>query len=76
MTRPVNLYVWPVQGWCVFEKKEGEKQGKSISPIFATEAEAQRFVEKLLADDEDMPEEEGKTEYRFKYKYFPGFERT
>ena len=46
MTRPVNLYVWPVQGWCVFEKKEGEKQGKSISPIFATEAEAQKVCGK------------------------------
>ena len=76
MTRPVNLYVWPVQGWCVFGKKEGYKRGKALSPIFATEAEAQRFAEKLFADDEDMPEEEGKTEYRFKYKYFPGFGRT
>ena len=51
MTRFANLYVWPVQGWCVFGKKEGEKRGKSVSPIFATEAEAQRFEEKLLAED-------------------------
>jgi hypothetical protein len=51
MTRPVNLYVWPVQGWCAFEKKEGEKRGKAVLPIFATEAEAQRFIEKLFAHD-------------------------
>ena len=57
MTRPVNLYVWPVQGWCVFEKKEGEKRGKAVSPIFATEDDAQRFAEELLANDED-PEED------------------
>lgn len=51
MTRPVNLYVWPVQGWCVFEKKEGERHGKHVSPIFATEDDAQRFAEELLAED-------------------------
>lgn len=54
MTRPVNLYVWPVQGWCVFGKREGMKRAQHLSPIFATEDEAQRFLEKLLADDEDI----------------------
>jgi hypothetical protein len=36
-------------------KKEGERHGKHVSPIFATEAEAHKFIDKLLADDEDMP---------------------
>ena len=57
MTRPVNLYVWPVQGWCVFGKKEGEKRGKALSPIFASEAEAQMFAEELLAEDSGGREE-------------------
>ncbi|MBO6266684.1 MAG: hypothetical protein J6M06_00470 [Synergistaceae bacterium] len=54
MTRPVNLYVWPVQGWCVFGKREGMKRAQHLSPIFATEDEAERFLDKLLADDEDI----------------------
>lgn len=31
--------------------KGGERHGKHVSPIFATEDDAQRFAEELLAED-------------------------